>query len=95
MKKLKIKGVKLKKGEKLIHYHKFCYCIAKYSNTSAVFAIPPQNDGTVTDSGYVGVNFDKNAEKVKVGDWCEVGYICTFSSGMNKILSVNKIHKNK
>lgn len=87
------KGVKLKKNEKLMHYHKYCYCIAKYSNTSAVFVIPPQKKGTIADSGYVGVCFDKNAEKVKVGDWCEVGYISTAISGENKILSINKIHK--
>lgn len=36
MKKLKIKGVKLKKGEDLLHYYPTCYCIAKYSETSAI-----------------------------------------------------------
>jgi hypothetical protein len=95
MKALKIKGIKLKKGEELLHYHKFCYCIAKHSNNSALFVIPPHNKGTVTDSGYVSVCFDKNVENVKVGDWCEVGYISTFESGTNRILSINKIHKDQ
>jgi hypothetical protein len=87
------KGIKLKKGEKLMHYHKFCYCIAKYSNTSALFAIPPQDEGTATDDGYVSVCFDKGIEKLKVGDWCEVGYISTYDSGFNRVLSINKIHE--
>jgi hypothetical protein len=89
------KGVKLKKGEELLHYHKFCYCVVKYSNLSAVFAIPPQKKGTVTDCGYVNVCFDKNLENVKVGDWCEIGYISQFESGTNRILSINKIHKEQ
>jgi hypothetical protein len=93
MKKIKLpKGVKLKKGEELMYYHKHCYCIAKYSNTSALFVIPPQK-GNVNDRGYVSVYFDKNVEKVRVGDWCEIGYISTIDSGENKILSINKIHK--
>jgi hypothetical protein len=87
-------GVKLKKGEDLLHYHKFCYCVAKYSPTSALFVIPPQNKGTVGDSGCISVCFDKKTENVKVGDWCEIGYIATVLSGENKILSINKIHKN-
>ena len=87
------KGVKLKKNEDLMHYHQFCYCIAKHSPTSALFVIPPQNKFTVTDNGYVSVCFDKNAENVKVGDWCEVGYISTSISGFNRVLSINKIHR--
>ena len=95
MKKLKIKGVKLKKGENLLHYHPFCYCIAKYSETSAVFVIPPQKKGTVTDSGYVGVSFERGLCKdVKVGDWCEVGYISTLKSGFNRVLKI-LTNKNK
>ncbi len=88
-------GVRLKKGEELMHYHKFCYCIAKHSPTTALFVIPPQKKGTIADNGYVSVCFDKNAENVKVGDWCEIGYISTVLSGENRILSINKIHKNK
>ncbi len=89
--KLKIKGIKLKKGEDLIHYHPLCYCIAKYSETSALFVIPPQQKGTVTDSGYVSVCFDYNlCKEVKIGDWCEVGYISTISSGENRILKILK-----
>lgn len=91
MKKLKIKGVKLKKGEDLLHYHPLCYCIAKYNETSALFAIPPQNKGTVTDNGYISVYFDKGICKdVKVGDWCEVGYISTLTSGFNRVLKILK-----
>lgn len=87
------KGVKLKKGEELLHYYKYCYCIVKYSDLSAVFAIPPQKKGTVTDCGYIQVVlFDKNLENVNIGDWCEIGYISTISSGTYKILSINKIH---
>ena len=37
--------------------------------------------------------FDKKTENVRVGDWCEIGYISTAISGENKILSINKIHK--
>lgn len=95
MKKIKElpKGVKLKKGEELLHYYKYCYCIVKYSHLSAVFAIPPQKKGTVTDCGYIQVVlFDGNLENVKVGDWCEIGYISTISSGQYKVLSINKIH---
>lgn len=94
MKKLKIKGVKLKKGEDLLHYHPFCYCIAKYSETRAVFVIPPQNKGTATDNGYVGVTLDKSCKDVKVGDWCEVGYISTLTSGFNRVLKI-LTNKNK
>jgi len=94
MKKIKElpKGVKLKKGEELLHYYKYCYCIVKYSDLSAVFAIPPQKKGTVTDCGYINVSFDKNLENVNIGDWCEIGYISTISSGQYKVLSINKIH---
>jgi hypothetical protein len=91
MKKLKIKGVKLKKGEDLLQYHKFCYCIAKHSNSSGLFVIPPQYKGTITDNGYVSVYFDKKMADVKVGDWCEIGYISTVTSGEHKILSINKV----
>ena len=94
MKKIKLpKGVKLKKGEELMYYHKYCYCVAKYSPTYALFVIPPQNKGTVSDNGCISVCFDKKTENVRVGDWCEIGYISTIDSGENKILSINKIHK--
>lgn len=91
MKKLKIKGVKLKKGEDLLHYHQFCYCVVKHSDSGGTFAIPPHKKGTITENGYVSVSFDKKMADVKVGDWCEVGYIATITSGENKILSVNKV----
>lgn len=94
MKKIKElpKGVKLKKGEELLHYYKYCYCIANNSNVSALFVIPPQKKGTVADYGYLHVTLDKNLENVKVGDWCEIAYISTIDSGTNRILSINKIH---
>ena len=95
MKPLKIKGVKLKKGEELLHYYPFCYCIAKSTESSALFVIPPQNKGTVADSGYVSVCFDKNVENVKVGDWCELGYISTNDSGGNRVLKILKSKKIK
>lgn len=87
---VKPRYIKLKKGEELIHYHPICYCIAKYSETSALFAIPPQKKGTVTDNGYVSVSFDYSdlCKKVKIGDWCEVGYISTISSGENRVLKI-------
>ena len=91
MKKLKIKGIKLKKGEDLLHYHPLCYCIAKYSETSALFVIPPQKKGTAADSGYVSVHFDnKLCKEVKLGDWCEVGYIATITSGQYNVLKILK-----
>jgi hypothetical protein len=96
MKALKIKGIKIKKGEELIHYHPICYCIAKHSETSALFAIPPQNKGVVTDSGYVSVSFDYSdlCKQVRIGDWCEVGYISTAISGENRVLKILKSEKN-
>lgn len=94
MGKLQIKGVKLKKGEELMHYHQFCYCVAKHSDTGGTFAIPPKNNGTITDNGFVYVSFDKKMADVKIGDWCEIGYISDYFSGQNRILSVNKIFKN-
>jgi hypothetical protein len=92
MKPLKIKGIKLKKGEELLHYHPICYCIAKHSETSALFAIPPQSKGIVTDSGYVSVHFDKSelCKQLRIGDWCEVGYISTSISGENRVLKILK-----
>jgi hypothetical protein len=92
MKPLIIKGIKLKKGEELLYYHPICYCIAKYSETSALFAIPPQRKGIVTDSGYVSVHFDKSdlCKQVRIGDWCEVGYISTATSGENRVLKILK-----
>lgn len=99
MKLIKIKGVKLKKNEELIHYHPLCYCIAKYSETSCLFAIPPQKKGVITDNGYVSVSFDKSdlCKQVKIGDWCEVGYVSTIISGENRVLKIIKPieHKNK
>lgn len=99
MKKLKIKGVKLKKGEDLLHYYPTCYCIAKYSETSALFVLPPrQKIGKekigykATDNGYVSVSFDNGGlcKEVKVGDWCEIGYISTHTSGFNRVLKILK-----
>jgi len=94
MAKLKIKGLRLKKGEELLHYHQFCYCLVKHSETGGTFAIPPHNKGTVTSNGFVTVSFDKKMAEVKIGDWCEIGYISTEISGQFKILSINKIFKN-
>lgn len=86
------KGIKLKKGEELLHYHPICYCIAKSSETSALFAVPPQKKGHVADCGYVSVYFDYSdlCKQVKIGDWCEVGYISTAISGENKVLRILK-----
>ena len=96
MKPLKIKGVKLKKGEELLHYYPFCYCIAKSTESSALFVIPPQNKGTVADNGYLSVCFDyKLCKDVKVGDWCELGYISTNDSGENRVLKILKSKKIK
>lgn len=93
MRKLRIpKGIKLKKGESLIHFHPICYCIAKSSETSALFAVPPQKKGHVADCGYVSVHFDKGdlCKQVRIGDWCQVGYISTIISGENKVLKILK-----
>lgn len=96
MRKLKIKGVKLKKGEDLLHYYPICYCIAKYSETSALFVLPPKKNKNkilkATDNGYVSVSFDKSdlCKQVKIGDWCEVGYVSTIISGENRVLKILK-----
>lgn len=98
MKALKIKGIKLKKGQELLHYHPICYCIAKASETSALFAVPPQKKGHVADCGYVSVHFDYSdlCKQVKIGDWCEVGYISKADSGQNYVLKIiKKEPKNK
>jgi hypothetical protein len=96
MENLKIKGVKLKKGEELIIYHPFCFCIKKITpnGSSALFVMPPKNKGIVTDRDYLQIYFEyKLCRKVKVGDWCEVGYIRNGETGGYKVLKIFKSDK--
>ena len=86
-----MKKFKLNKGEKIITEYPNSYCIAKTSNTCAVFAIPPnkkKDKGKVTDCGYIFTAFDKNTEHIKVGDWCELAYVSTFESAFYKIIKL-------
>jgi len=87
------KKFKLKKGEKIHTNYPLCYCIAKSSNSSAVFVIPPTKKkkteiSRITDSGYIFCSLDDNLENIKVGDWCEVAYVTTFESGFYKLIKI-------